>query len=277
MTKTEHRDMFYPVDLSAGTGAELHQGVVVLDPSESKRLIAQAVSGLPEVKKAYADGRLAVTGGTGNAFVLEEVTGEKVLPYTYSIGMVADGLLTMSAKEDRVASRFFVKGEIVDMEARDFYKTLQKGDVVIKGANAVDEHGNAGVLVGNETGGTIGALIGIACVRGIPLIMPVGLEKLIPSVAEAAMGWGQLTLDYSMGLPCWLTPVTTGLVVTEIQALGLLAGIRARQVAAGGVGGSEGAVVLLLEGSEERLNEAVEVIRQVKGEPRLEVPRHHLS
>ena len=48
-------------------------------------------------------------------------------------------------------------GEAIDMESRDFLKTLQRGDVVIKGANAVDTEGNAGVLVGNETGGTIGA------------------------------------------------------------------------------------------------------------------------
>jgi hypothetical protein len=269
--------MFYPVEVETCSGPELQQGLVVLTPSESRRLIARAVAGLPEVKRAYAEARLAVAGGTTNAYVLEEVTGEKVPAYQYSIGMVAGGLLTMSAKEDRVAQRFFVKGEHVQMEARDFFKTLEKGDVVIKGGNAVDERGNVGVLVGNETGGTIGALIGIACVRGIPLIMPIGLEKLIASVPDAATGWGQLTLSYAMGLPCWLTPVSTGLVVTEIQALGLLAGVRARHVAAGGVGGSEGAVVLLLEGREENLNEAVDVVRRVKGEPRVDVPRHHLS
>jgi len=109
-----------------------------------------------------------VTGGTTNAYVLEELTGEKVPPHQYSIGMVADGQLTMSAKEDRVPPRFFVKSEPVQMEARDFFKSLEKGDAVIKGGNAVDDRGNAGVLVGNETGGTIGALIGIACVRVSP-------------------------------------------------------------------------------------------------------------
>ena len=269
--------MFYPVELDSSSGPHARQGVVVLNPAEGKRLIARAVAGLPEVKRAYAEGRLAVTGGTTDAYVLEELTGEKVAPHQYSIGMVADGLLTMSAKEDRVPPRFFVKGEPVQMEARDFFKSLEKGDAVIKGGNAIDERGNAGVLVGNETGGTIGALIGIACVRGIPLIMPIGLEKLIPSVPEASAGWGQLTLNYAMGLPCWLTPVSTSLVVTEIQALGLLAGVRARQVAAGGVGGSEGAVVLLLEGREKALDQAVEVVKQVKGEAGIQVPRHHLS
>ena len=269
--------MFYPVEIDVNSGPDVQQGVVVLTPAESKRLIARAVAGLPEVRRAYAEGRLAVTSGTTNAYVLEELTGEKVPPYQYSMGMVADGLLTMSVKDDRIGARFFVKGELVQMEARDFFKTLEKGDLVIKGGNAVDQDGNAGVLVGNETGGTIGALIGIACVRGIPLIMPVGLEKLIASVPEAATGWGQLTLNYAMGLPCWLTPVSTGLVMTEIQALGTLAGVRVRHVAAGGVGGSEGAVVLLVEGREEALNKAVEAVKGVKGEPGVEVPRHHLS
>ena len=110
----------------------------------------------------------------------------------------------------------------------------------------------------------MGALLGIACVRGIPLIMPIGLEKLIPSVPDAAAGWGQLTLTYSMGLASWLTPVTTGLVMTEIQALGVLAGVAGRLVAAGGVGGSEGAVVLLLEGYEENLQRAVQAVEAVE-------------
>jgi len=269
--------MFYPVNLELSDKTRIQQGVLVLNPAESKRLIARAVVGLAEVQHAYASSRLVVTNGTSNAFVLQELTGEKVAPYQFSIGMVADGLLTMSVKDDRVGAKFFHKGETVEMESRDFLKTLERGDVVIKGANAVDLDGNAGVLVGNETGGTIGALLGIACVRGIPLIMPVGLEKLIPSVPDAAAGWGQLTLSYAMGMPCWLTPVTTGLVMTEIQALGILAGVGARLVAAGGVGGSEGAAILLLEGYEENLNEAVEAVKAVKGEPKTEVPRHHLS
>jgi hypothetical protein len=269
--------MFYPVNLDLSDKSRIQQGVLVLDPAESKRLIARAVVGLAEVQHAYHNARLAVTNGSSNAYVLEELTGEKLPPYRFCIGMVADGLLTMSAKDDRVGSKFFLKGEVVQMESRDFMKTLERGDVVIKGGNAVDWDGNAGVLVGNETGGTIGALFGIACVRGIPLIMPIGLEKLVPSVPDAAAGWGQLTLSYAMGLPCWLTPVSTGLVMTEIQALGILAGVSARMVAAGGVGGSEGAIVLLIEGYEENLNKAVEVVKAVKGEPKTEVPRHHLS
>jgi len=269
--------MFYPLDIDLTDKSRIVQGLVVLTPAESKRLIAKAVAALPEVQWAYGHARLVVSSGSTNAMVLEEVTGETVAPHRYCMGLLAGGVLSKSLVEDLVLPRFFEKGKLVEMESREFFKTLEKGDVVVKGANAVDPQGNAGVLVGNETGGTIGALLGIACVRGIPMIMPVGLEKLVASVPEAAAGWGQLTLSYSMGLKCWLTPVSTGMVITEIEALGLIAGVRGRLVAAGGIGGSEGAVVLLLEGYEENLDKAVGVVEALKGEPQIEVPRHHLS
>jgi hypothetical protein len=209
--------------------------------------------------------------------VLEELTGERIPPYKYCIGMVADGLLTTSNKDDREVARFFVKGERVDMEALPFLDTFEKGDAVVKGASAVDPEGNVGVLASNPQAGTIGALISFIAVRGLPVIFPVGLEKLVPSVAEAAAGWGQLTLHRSMGENVWLFPVACGLVITEIQALGILAGAKARHVASGGIGGSEGAVVLLMEGSEADIDKAWEIVSGVKGEAPIEVPRHRFS
>jgi len=269
--------MFYPVEIDVSDKSRLQQGLLVFEPAEAKRLIAKAVAGLPEVQKAYKENRLALTGGTADAFVLEELTGEKVDTYRFAVGMVAGGVLTTTVKEDQLGSKFYEKGVAQQVEARDFFKSLQAGDVVIKGGNAVDHKGNAGVLAANDSGGTIGALIGIAAVRGIPMIMPVGLEKLVPSVPKAAAGWGQLTLSYAMGLNCCLVPVMTGLVVTEVQALGLLAGVQGRLVAAGGVGGSEGATVILVEGYEENLQKAVELAQSVKGEAKVAVPRHKLS
>jgi hypothetical protein len=269
--------MFYPVEYAPADPSSLKQATVVLNPSETKRLLAKTVAGLPEIKHAYANGRLSISTCSTSALVLEELTGERLPPYTYCIGMVADGLLTTSHKDDREVARFFVKGKRVDMEALPFLDTFEKGDAVVKGANAVDPQGNVGVLASNPQAGTIGALISFVAVRGLPVIFPVGLEKLVPSVPEAATGWGQLTLYRSMGENVWLFPVTCGLVVTEIQALGILAGVRARHVASGGIGGSEGAVVLLLEGSEADIDRAWEIISSVKGEVPIEVPRHRFS
>jgi hypothetical protein len=166
---------------------------------------------------------------------------------------------------------------MVDIPYPDFVRTMGKGDVVVKGANAVDATGAIGILLSNENGGAIGSVFGPASARGIPIIAPVGLEKQIPSVAEAAGGWGQATLDHSMGVRVGYCVVTSALVVTEIQALATLADVRARVVACGGIAGSEGAVILLVEGTEENLERAVRLVESVKGEPKIEVPRHQLS
>jgi len=269
--------MFYPVTVDLKDRARVEQAVVVLNPAASKRLLAKAVATLPEVRQAFAQGRLAVSTCTTCAYVLEELTGEQISPYRFCIGLVAGGTLTMTLEEDREAARFFVRGERVDQDARTFFESFERGDVAIKGANAVDPQGNAGVLAANPQSGTIGALMSRVAVRGGVIIMPVGLEKLIPSVIEAATGWGQLTLSKCMGVPVWLFPVTAALVVTEVQALGLLANVAVRHVASGGVGGSEGAVVLLLEGYSEELAKAWEIVESVKGEPPIEVPRHRFA
>ena len=145
-------------------------------------------------------------------------------------------------------------------------------DVFIKGANAIDHMGNAGICASSVTGGTIGMAWPIVTPRESHLIMPVGLEKMIPSVIEAAEHSGIYHFKYSTGLPVKLVPVPLGKVVTEIQAFAILAGVRTYHLASGGVGGSEGAVILALEGAEESIEKAVELVKSVKGEPPVTIP-----
>ena len=63
-----------------------------------------------------------------------------------------------------------------------------------------------------------------------------------------------------------------GKVVTEIQAFAILACVRAYHIGSGGVGGSEGSVHLSLEGDEERVNNAFELVKSIKGEPPVSLP-----
>ena len=69
-----------------------------------------------------------------------------------------------------------------------------------------------------------------------------------------------------------LVPVVTSLVVTEVQALEVLTGVTAIHVGSGGVGGSEGCVILALEGSEGTVNRAYQLVESVKGEPPVGTP-----
>ena len=266
--------MFYPIKVDTVLGEKPKQALVVLTPAESKRILAKAVAALPEVQWAYRSGRLAVTSGSTNAFVVQELTGEEIPPYSFCVGMCADAVLTMSHEEDRIYGRFYEQGKEVDTPYPEFIKSLGRGDVIVKGGNAVDTAGNVGVMLSNEGGGGVGAMFGVASARGITVISPIGLEKQVASVPEAAAGWGQLTLDYSMGIRVGMASLTSVQAVTEIEALAFLAGVKVRHLASGGIGGNEGAVVLLLEGMAVGVDGALEIIQKVKGAPKLEVPRH---
>jgi len=140
--------------------------------------------------------------------------------------------------------------------------------VFIKGANAIDLDRNVGVLLQNDCGGTIGMALGILAARGSHLILPVGLEKLIPSVPDASNMCGLQTVDYATGTKVGLMPVMYGKTITEIDAVYLLSGADAVHIASGGLGDSQGAITLVIYGVAQKVERAIEIIEQIKDERR---------
>ncbi|MDO8491299.1 MAG: hypothetical protein Q7T04_04720 [Dehalococcoidia bacterium] len=257
--------MFYEV-LPDPIPSETVSAMVALTPSESKRLLAKAVAILPEVKRALQIGTVVIAKGTTNAFVVEELLGIKIDKAEYSAGVIAQGSPRVNPA---TLPRPYVlrKGQLVDVSLSEAVKDFGPEDVFIKGANAVDMEGNVGILVTSNVAGTIGAALPIVTPRGSHLIMPVGLEKLVPSVLEAARKCGIFRFKYAIGSSPGMVPVVTGKVVTEVQALAVLGGVRATHVASGGVGGSEGSVVLAVEGTEANVKRAFDLVASLKGEP----------
>jgi len=255
--------------LSAESSAgEQTSGMMVFTPSESKRLIAKAVVAMAPVKAALKSGRVCVAGGTTNAYVLEEILGSPIRKEFYIKGNITDGLLCSTRRSDEwIKPRAFVNGSMVDRDFAELLKEFDAGDVFIKGANAVDPEGNVGILMGGPMGGTIGGALGPVMARGSHLVVPVGLEKLIPSVAAAARKCGIKRLRYPDGATVGLMPVVGATVVTEIEALRILSGVEATHVASGGVAGSEGSVVLVVEGPDSRVRAAFDLWESIKGEP----------
>jgi len=241
-------------------------GILVLTPAESKRFIAKAVVAMPQVRRALEKGRVIIANGTTTAFVAEEVVGRQVSKYRYAAGYVGEGKLATTPRDLRTKAYVLVDGHPVDVPAKEIIQEFEADDVFIKGANAVDTEGHVGILMANERGGDISMAQGILVARGCHFIVPVGLEKLVPSVSEACRKGGILRLKYAMGLKVGLMPVVNATVVTEIQALHILAGVEATHVASGGIGGCEGAVALVAEGTDEAVQKAFEVIERVKGE-----------
>lgn len=263
--------MFYPVDLEIPTGSDRAAGMLTLNPAESKRLIAKAVAALPEIRWAMENGRIIIGNGTTNAFVAEELLGRDVPKYSYAAGYIGRNPWSTEDNE-RLAPFCLELGQPIEADAKVFIRSFEGRDCFIKGANAVDPEGTVGILMANDLGGTIGMALGLMTARGANLIMPVGLEKLVAHVPSISPLCGITCLNYSTGKLCGLMPVSQGLVVTEIEALAILARVQATHVASGGIGGGEGSVVLVIEGADADVKFAFDMVDKLKGEPPVSLP-----
>lgn len=246
---------------------------ITLTSSESKRLVAQGVAGLPCIRKALKDHTIILAGGTTNAFLVEELLGERIdRKSRYTAGIIRKGEPDVTAKEGRIPPYVITKGKVRERDFRwtTYLPQLEPGDVFVKGGNAVDHTGLAAVLASDSMGGTIGAAWGPIMQRGIKLVVPIGLEKLVPDVREAVEFMAGQAVDLAIGKKVGLMPLLGATVVTEITALQILHNVKAKCIAAGGVSGSEGAVVLVVEGTENDVQAAFERIASIKGEPQID-------
>lgn len=267
---------------------------VVLTPAESKKLIAKGVLQLGQVQKALQEGILALHPSGSTLFILEEIVG-KVPKSLWVCGVVTPRGLCLSsealgkraskqasennrkhAPESFMHTWVIQNGKLQDkMELKLLLDKMGSNDVYVKGANALDPDKNAGVLFANPSGkgGTIGKVRKASQKKNFSIIIPIGLEKLIPvSIGKAAKKAGFKRTDKAMGLPCGLIPVS-GKVITEIDAIRILTGVTATPIAAGGYRRAEGAVVLSVEGSMKEINILFEIIKQIKG---VELPKLNL-
>lgn len=245
------------------------QALFTLTSSESKRLLGKAVAAMPEVQQAKDRGYLVVGRGSTNAFILEELLKEKVDKERYVAGQIIKGVLCVLGQGLRTRPVSFHKGEVLEVEPGAVIEKLTPGDVLIKGANAVDPYGNVGVLMAGAGGGTMGQFYMALKAQGVATIYPVGLEKLVPSVEEAAMYGGKMMLGRTIGCRVGMACVADGTAVTEIEAIDILFGLKAVHYASGGWGGAEGAVTLIVEGEDDEVNRCLDFIEGIKGEPPL--------
>lgn len=239
----------------------------VLTVAESKRLIAKAVAALPEVQEAMENRTVVVATGTTNAYVLEELWGKKIDKRAYRSGITTpkEPEKNPEPQADKIPDKVFIKGEVADQYDRvTIGPDLKKGDIYIKGANVLNyDDYMAGVLIGGMDGATIGNTIGHIIGKQVNLIIPIGLEKLTyENINELHLLASEE--DYE-GPRMW--PIT-GTIVTEIEALEVLTGVDAYLYSAGGIAGAEGAVRILVEGTDDEVKDTLELVESIKGEPR---------
>ncbi len=257
---------------------QIESAIAVLNPSESKRLIAKAVAVMPEVKAALKKGTVVINMGTTNAYVAEEILGTVIEHKSdCASGVIAEGEMNANHPDTKMRPHVLTDGKPSDVPQWQALRAFRPGDVFIKGANALDTKGDVGIMAAHWTGGSIANAWYAIYGCGGHFICPVGLEKLVPSVEEAASKCNIFRFKYSTGLPITLLRFSGLKVVTEIEAIALLSGASSTHVASGGIGGSEGAVTLVIEGETAVLDKAFELIKSVKGEPAVPAPRQYSS
>jgi hypothetical protein len=241
----------------------------ILVPSESRRLIAKGVAAMKEIKDARESGYTIICGGTTNGYVAQEILGvTDIPPQKYTAGTICSRVVCTTDVDKRSPFPIILfQGKRVTKTIPEALNDFHRETVIIKGANAIDASGKVGVISSGFDGGTMGATLGTAVSQGLKYIVPVGLEKLVPSVEEACAWTGAKTLDYSMGADFGMFITPNALVVTEIEALRILAGVNSKHVASGGIGECAGAVVIVSEGPEDNVKKAISVIEKIKGEP----------
>lgn len=240
---------------------------VVLTVAESKRLIAKGVVQLDSIKKKMREGLIVLCNGSTNAYIYEELMGERIEKRTYITGGMAPAHVGRDWRVKSEKSLVLVDGTPdPTLDRFNALDEMERGDIYIKGANALNYRaGVAGITIGSPVGGTIGRALGPIIGKKLHLLIPVGLEKEVPvDLDEAARLCSEPDEHLDRVFSLW--PVR-GHIYTEIEALKTLCGVDAVPVAAGGLAGAEGGVRLLLMGEKEAVQKAVDLVHEVQGEP----------
>lgn len=237
---------------------------ISLTVSESKRLITKAVISLPEVKEALKNGKIILKGGTTVSAICEEMIG---MPLRISGRITGRGTVTAKdSSKDHAHSVLIEKGasKNIDDTIGEVAQGLGRGDVVIISGNAIDVNGNVAMMAGAPGGGNPGSAVPGIFAQGARVIIPIGLEKLIPgSIQEAVRAAGR-DMDVSYGMAVGLIPLI-GKVVTEKDAAEILCHVRCTVIGRGGLDGAEGSTVIAVEGEEAEVRKLLTIVGDIRG------------
>ncbi|OGP68507.1 MAG: hypothetical protein A2W27_00345 [Deltaproteobacteria bacterium RBG_16_44_11] len=247
----------------------------IITPAAGKRLIGKAIVAHQAVKAVRKKGTIVIIAGTTNGYVAEELLSKASKTKDFKRDRFFRGIVLPpggpKTKGGRLADQSSFPGDVVIQDGVwqrgktifDVVDDLKEGDVILKGANALDlAQRRAAILIADSKAGTIGVAMRVVVGRRVRLIIPVGLEKRISGNLDEIVAM----MNEPGGEGPRLMPVP-GEVFTELDAIALLTGAKTYLVSAGGVCGAEGSVWLAVNGksSEEKAAEAL--IKSVADEP----------
>lgn len=248
---------------------------VVITPAAGKRLIAKAIATHKAVLSALKSGTVVIVAGTTNGYVAEEILKAHNIAGDFSRKYFVRGIILPPGRkvtsEGRLADESKFPGDVIITKGTwqkgktisDVISDLKEGDVILKGADALDlQRKQAAILIGHPKAGTIAVAMQAVLGRRVHLIIPVGLEKRVCGDLYALAA--KVNMPGVKGYRLFPVP---GQVFTEIDAINLLTGATAELVAAGGVCGAEGSCLLAISGTKEQEEAAEKLVAPVASEP----------
>lgn len=247
----------------------------VITPAAGKRLIGNALAKHDVITKALKKGSVVIVAGTTNGYAAEEILSAIGQIKGFKRDRFYRGIILPPARPKGPSGRSYDEskfpGDVVIIKGIyqkgktifDVVDTLREGDVILKGANAVDLiNRKAAILIGAPNAGTIGAALPAVVGRRVKLIIPVGLEKRVNENIDALAA--RMNAPGVQGPRLWPVP---GEIFTELDAIAMLTGAEASLVAAGGVSGAEGSAWLAVSGKPAQEKAAEALIKSVINEP----------
>lgn len=246
-----------------------------LSPAAGKRLIAKSLLYIPGILEALEKKTIVIIAGTTNSYVAEEFLRkinqeEGFIREKFFRGITLPPKYVVS-ETGRLGDESKFHGDVVIVNGTwekgktifDVADQLKKGDVIFKGANAVNlETMQAAILIGHPTAGTISPTLQCVTGRRVELYLPVGLEKRIyGDINEISRRLNAPEASGARYLP------VSGNIVTELQAIKRICGAEAELVASGGVCGAEGAYWIAVTGTAAQLDKMDELFESIRHEP----------
>jgi hypothetical protein len=238
-----------------------------ITPSCGKRLIGKAFVVHPAIKEVLEKGILVIIAGTTNGYIAEEILNSLGYGDKFSRTGFRRGIVTGPNAKIEVTD---LSGDVVLQKGKwlkgktifEVVDDLKAGDIILKGANALDSNYKTAVLIGDPKSGTIGVSLMAIYGRRVRLIVPVGLEKTIIDDIDELVD----ICNSAEAVGTRLLPLP-GETFTELEAIKLLSGADAFMIAAGGIYGAEGSVWLGIEGDDDQVKLAEQIIRDIENEP----------
>ena len=247
----------------------------VLTPAAGKRLISKATVEHHAVKTALQSNTVVIVAGTTNGYVAEEILTSLGQADGFARRCFFRGVTLPPSRPvtetGRLPDESGFPGDVVIVKGRwqkgktifDVADDLKEGDVILKGANAVDlSRRQAAVLIGHPKGGTIAVALQAVIGRRVRLLLPVGLEKRVS--ADLYDVAAKLNVPGAKGPRMLPAP---GEILTELEAVSILTGATAELAAGGGVNGAEGSVWLAVSGDLKQEDEAETLLKTISLEP----------